>query len=63
VKVPKQCPLVLLVKVAWKGGKTFGCEESRNEKWSKEREREMGRIDEEFLSLSLSGAKARLNNI
>jgi hypothetical protein len=27
VKVPRQCPLVLLVKVGWRGGKTFGCEE------------------------------------
>jgi hypothetical protein len=23
-KVPRQCPLVLLVKVSWIGGKTFG---------------------------------------
>jgi hypothetical protein len=27
MKVPRQCPLVLLVKVDWRGGKTFGCEE------------------------------------
>jgi hypothetical protein len=32
MKVPRQCPLVLLVKVGWKGGKTFGCEEGRNER-------------------------------
>jgi hypothetical protein len=24
VRVPRQCPLVLLVKVGWRGGKTFG---------------------------------------
>jgi hypothetical protein len=24
MKVPRQCPLVLLVKVSWIGGKTFG---------------------------------------
>jgi hypothetical protein len=27
VKVPRQCPLVLLLKVGWRVGKTFGCEE------------------------------------
>jgi hypothetical protein len=27
MKVPRQCPLVLLVKVDWRGGKAFGCEE------------------------------------
>jgi hypothetical protein len=27
MKVSRQCPLVLLVKVGWRGGKTFGCEE------------------------------------
>jgi hypothetical protein len=27
MKVPRQSPLVLLVKVGWKGGKAFGCEE------------------------------------
>jgi hypothetical protein len=27
-KVPRQCPLVLLVKVGWRRGKTFGSEES-----------------------------------
>jgi hypothetical protein len=37
MKVPMQCPLVLLVKVGWTGGKTFGCEEDINERWSKER--------------------------
>jgi hypothetical protein len=26
MRVPRQCPLVLLVKVGWRGGKTFGCE-------------------------------------
>jgi hypothetical protein len=29
----KQCPLVLLVKVGWRGGKTFGFEEGRYERW------------------------------
>jgi hypothetical protein len=28
---------VLLVKVGWRGGKTFGSEEGRDEKWIKER--------------------------
>jgi hypothetical protein len=37
VKVPRQCPLVLLVKVGWKRGKTFGNEEVRHENLSKER--------------------------
>jgi hypothetical protein len=37
MKVPRQCPLVLLVKVGWRGGKTFGSEEGRDEKWSKKR--------------------------
>jgi hypothetical protein len=37
MKVPRQCPLVLLVKVGWTGGKTFGCEEVRDERWSRER--------------------------
>jgi hypothetical protein len=37
MKVPRQCPLVLLVKVGWRGGKTFGCEEGRDERWSRER--------------------------
>jgi hypothetical protein len=27
MKVPRQCPLALVVKVRWKGNKTFGCEE------------------------------------
>jgi hypothetical protein len=31
MKVSRRCPLVLLVKVGWKGGKTFGCEEGINE--------------------------------
>jgi hypothetical protein len=31
MKVPRQCPLVLLVKVGWSGSKTFGCEEGRDE--------------------------------
>jgi len=33
MKVPRQCPLVLLVKVGWRVGKTFGCEEGRDERW------------------------------
>jgi hypothetical protein len=37
MKVPRQCPLVLLVKVGWRGGKTFGCEEGIGERWSRER--------------------------
>jgi hypothetical protein len=37
MKVPRQCPLVLLVKVGWTGGKTSGCEEGRDERWSRER--------------------------
>jgi hypothetical protein len=36
-KVAMQCPLVLLVKVGWRGGKTVGCEESIDERWSRER--------------------------
>jgi hypothetical protein len=32
MKVPRQCPLVLLVKVGWRGGKTFGCEEGIDER-------------------------------
>jgi hypothetical protein len=32
IKVPRQCPLVLLVKVGWRGGKTFGCEEGTDER-------------------------------
>jgi hypothetical protein len=36
MKVPGQCPLVL-VKVGWGGGKTFGCEEGRDEMRSRER--------------------------
>jgi hypothetical protein len=39
MKVPRQCPLVLLVKVDWRGGKTFGCEEGIDERWSRERGR------------------------
>jgi hypothetical protein len=35
MKDPRQCLLVLLVKVGWRGGKTFGSE-GRDEKWSKE---------------------------
>jgi hypothetical protein len=34
--VPKQCPLVFPVKVGWRRSKTFGSEEIRGEKWSKE---------------------------
>jgi hypothetical protein len=37
IKVPRQCPLVLLVKMSWRGGKTFGYEEGRDEGWSRER--------------------------
>jgi hypothetical protein len=37
MKIPRQCPLVLLVKMGWRGGKTFGCEEGRVERWSRER--------------------------
>jgi hypothetical protein len=32
MKVPRQCPLVLLVMVGWRGGKTFGCEEVIDER-------------------------------
>jgi hypothetical protein len=32
MEVPRQCPLVLLVKVGLRGGKTFGCEEGRDER-------------------------------
>jgi hypothetical protein len=32
MKVPRQCPLVLLVKVVWRGGKTFGYEEDMGER-------------------------------
>jgi hypothetical protein len=32
----RQCPLVLLIKVGRRGRKTFGCEEGRDERWSKE---------------------------
>jgi hypothetical protein len=39
MKVPRQCPLVLLVKVGWRGGKTFGCEEVMGERWGRERSR------------------------
>jgi hypothetical protein len=28
-KVPRQCPLVLPVKVGWEGGKTFGSGDGR----------------------------------
>jgi hypothetical protein len=35
MKVPRQCPLVLLVKVGWRGGKTFGREESIDEMFSR----------------------------
>jgi hypothetical protein len=37
LKVPRQCPLVLLVKVGWRGGKIFGCEEDIDGRWSRER--------------------------
>jgi hypothetical protein len=32
VKVARWCPLVLMVKVDWKGSITFGCEEGRDER-------------------------------
>jgi hypothetical protein len=37
MKIPRQYPFVLLVKVGWRGGKTFGYEEGGDKKWSKER--------------------------
>jgi hypothetical protein len=37
MKVPRQCPIVLLVKVVWRGGKTFGYEDGTDERWSRER--------------------------
>jgi hypothetical protein len=37
MEVPRQCPLVLQVKMGWRGGKTFGCEEGTDEMWNKER--------------------------
>jgi hypothetical protein len=37
MKVPRQCPLVLVANVGWRGGKKFGSEEGRDEKWFKER--------------------------
>jgi hypothetical protein len=36
MKIPRQCPLVLLIKVGWRGDKTFGSEEGRDKNWSKE---------------------------
>jgi hypothetical protein len=39
IKVPRQCPFALLVKVGWRGGKAFGSKEGKDEKWSKERTR------------------------
>jgi hypothetical protein len=36
-KVPRQCPLVLLVKVGWRRCKTFPYEEGIDERWSRER--------------------------
>jgi hypothetical protein len=36
MKVPRQCPLVL-VKVAWRRGKRFGYEEGTDQRWSRER--------------------------
>jgi hypothetical protein len=32
MKVPRQCPLVLLVKVGWREGKTLDCEEGIDER-------------------------------
>jgi hypothetical protein len=37
MKVPRHCPLVILVKVGWKGGETFGSEEVTEEKCSEYR--------------------------
>jgi hypothetical protein len=37
IKDPWQCQFVLLVKVVWREGKTFGSEEGRDKRWSKER--------------------------
>jgi hypothetical protein len=37
MKVPRQYPLVRLVKVVWRRGKKFGCEERRDGRWSRER--------------------------
>jgi hypothetical protein len=36
-KVPRQCPFVLLVKVGWREGKTFGNEENTHGKWSNDK--------------------------
>lgn len=35
--VPRQCPLVLLLKVSWKGGKTFESRVGRDKMWNKEK--------------------------
>jgi hypothetical protein len=35
MKVLRQFPLVPLVKVAWRGSKTFGCADGKDERWSK----------------------------
>jgi hypothetical protein len=53
MKVPRQCPLVLLVKVRWRGGKTFSCKEGRDEKAE----------EGEKLSGVPLHSKARLDNI
>jgi hypothetical protein len=37
MKIPRRCPLVLLVKLGWRGDKTFGCEEDIDERWRRER--------------------------
>jgi hypothetical protein len=37
MKVPRQYPFVLLVKVAWRGDKIFSCEEVTDETWSRDR--------------------------
>jgi hypothetical protein len=34
VKVPRQCQLVLLVNIYWKGVKAFGSGESRRKRWN-----------------------------
>jgi hypothetical protein len=42
IKVPRQCPLVFLVKVGCKEGKTFGSEEGTQMKSGGRREDEQG---------------------
>jgi hypothetical protein len=42
MKVPRQCPIVLLVKICWREGKAFGSEEGRQMEWWAWREVEQG---------------------